>query len=161
MYCESILAAILDCDCEWRDLWGFSTVGRKGTNELISGEKPFIAILSNLKCLFTRLVGPIIKKKDKNVYDSVLTSTCCRRFESDLANGETFFFGRQSKHENLTMLSVYPLNLNMVRKFRRKSVQCSVRPIKKSILVITASERCSLNGDDHLSNCHNNVAFAI
>ena len=30
-------------------------MGRKGTNELISGEKPFIAILSNLKCLFTRL----------------------------------------------------------------------------------------------------------
>ena len=27
-------------------------MGRKGTNELISGEKPFIAILSNLKCLF-------------------------------------------------------------------------------------------------------------
>ena len=32
-------------------------MGRKGTNELISGEKPFIAILSNLKCLFTRLKG--------------------------------------------------------------------------------------------------------
>ena len=31
-------------------------MGRKGTNELISGEKPFIAILSNLKCLFTRLL---------------------------------------------------------------------------------------------------------
>ena len=31
-------------------------MGRKGTNELISGEKPFIAILSNLKCLFTRLI---------------------------------------------------------------------------------------------------------
>ena len=30
-------------------------MGRKGTNELISGEKPFIAILSNLKCLFSRL----------------------------------------------------------------------------------------------------------
>ena len=29
---------------------------RKGTNELISGEKPFIAILSNLRCLFTRLL---------------------------------------------------------------------------------------------------------
>ena len=29
-----------------RDLWGFSTVDRKGTNELISGEKSFIAILS-------------------------------------------------------------------------------------------------------------------
>ena len=41
----------------WRDLWGFSTVDRKGTHELISGEKPFIAILSNLKCLFTRLFG--------------------------------------------------------------------------------------------------------
>ena len=99
--------------------------------------------------------------KDKNVYDSVLTSTCCRRFESELTNGETFFFGRHSKNENLTMLSVAPLNLNMVRKFRRKSVQCSVRPIKKSILVITASERRSLNGDDHLSNCLENVAFAI
>ena len=36
---------------------GFSTVDRKGTHELISGEKPFIAILSNLKCLFTRLRG--------------------------------------------------------------------------------------------------------
>ena len=43
-------------DLPWRDLWGFSTVDRKGTNELISGEKPFIAILSNLKCLFTRLL---------------------------------------------------------------------------------------------------------
>ena len=42
-------------DLPWRDLWGFSTVDRKGTHELISGEKPFIAILSNLKCLFTRL----------------------------------------------------------------------------------------------------------
>ena len=29
----------------------------KGTNELISGEKPSIAILSNLRCLFTRLQG--------------------------------------------------------------------------------------------------------
>ena len=43
-------------DLPWRDLWGFSTVDRKGTHELISGEKPFIAILSNLKCLFTRLI---------------------------------------------------------------------------------------------------------
>ena len=42
-------------------------------------------------------------KKDKNVYDSVLTSTYCRIFESELANGETFFFGRHSKQENLTM----------------------------------------------------------
>ena len=31
-----------------RDFWGFSTVDRKGTNELISGEKPLTAILSNL-----------------------------------------------------------------------------------------------------------------
>ena len=53
-----------------------------------------------------------------------------RIFEGDLANGETFFFGRHSKHENLTMLSVSPLNSNMVRKCGRKSVQCSVRPIK-------------------------------
>ena len=98
------------------------------------------------------------------LYDSVLTSTCCRIFESELANGETFFFGRHSKHEHLAMLSVSPINSNMVRKAGRKSVQCSVRPIKKSIIVITASERRSLNGDDHLSNCHNNyenVAFAI
>ena len=58
--------------------------------------------------------------------------------------------------KTLTMLSVSPLNSNMVRKVRRKSVQCS-----ESILVITASERRSLNGDDHLSNCHENVAFAI
>ena len=29
----------------------------KGTNELISGEKPSIAILSNLRCLFTRLIS--------------------------------------------------------------------------------------------------------
>ena len=36
----------------WRDLWGFSTVDRKGTNELISGEKSFIAILSNLSVYF-------------------------------------------------------------------------------------------------------------
>ena len=36
----------------WRDLWGFSTVDRKGTNELISGEKPFIAIVSNLRVYF-------------------------------------------------------------------------------------------------------------
>ena len=36
----------------WRDLWGFSTVDRKGTNELISGEKSFIAILSNLRVYF-------------------------------------------------------------------------------------------------------------
>ena len=84
-------------------------------------------------------------KKDKNVYDSVVTSTCCRRFESELANVETFFFGRHSKHENLTILSVSPLNSNMVSKFRRKSVQCNVRPITKSIL---------MSGDDHLSNCH-------
>ena len=48
-------------DLPWRDLWGFSTVDRKGTNELISGEKPFIAILSNLKCLFTRLYPCIIE----------------------------------------------------------------------------------------------------
>ena len=41
----------------WRDLWGFSIVDKYGTNELISGEKPFIAILSNLGCLFTRLFG--------------------------------------------------------------------------------------------------------
>ena len=39
------------------------------------------------------------------------------------------------------MFSVSPLNSNMVCKFGRKSVQCSVRPIKKSFLVITASER--------------------
>ena len=36
----------------WRDFWGFSIVGRYGTNELISGEKPFIAILSNLRVYF-------------------------------------------------------------------------------------------------------------
>ena len=30
-------------------------MNRNGTNELISGDKPFIAILSNLRCLFTRL----------------------------------------------------------------------------------------------------------
>ena len=36
----------------WRDFWGFSIVGRCGTNELISGEKPFIAILSNLRVYF-------------------------------------------------------------------------------------------------------------
>ena len=35
-------------------------MGRKGTNELISGEKPFIAILSNLKCLFTRLEARVV-----------------------------------------------------------------------------------------------------
>ena len=34
------------------DLWVFSTVDRKGTNELISGEKPFFAILSNLRVYF-------------------------------------------------------------------------------------------------------------
>ena len=35
----------------WRDLslWGFSTVDTNGTNELISGEKPLTAILSNLR----------------------------------------------------------------------------------------------------------------
>ena len=65
-----------------------------------------------------------------NGYDSVLTFTCCLRFEGELANGETFFFGKQSKHGNLTMLSVS----NMVRKFGRKGGQCSVRPIKKSFL---------------------------
>ena len=43
-----------------------------------------------------------------NGYDSVLTSTCCRIFESDLANAETFLFGRHIKHESLTLLSVYP-----------------------------------------------------
>ena len=32
------------------------------------------------------------------------------------------------------MFSVSPLNSNMVWKFGRKSVQCSVRPIKKSFL---------------------------
>ena len=36
----------------WRDFWGFSTVCRYGTNELISGEKPFIAMLSNLRVYF-------------------------------------------------------------------------------------------------------------
>ena len=56
------------------------------------------------------------------------------------------------------MLSVSTLNSKMVRKFGRKGVglQCSVRPIKNSFLVITASERRSLNGDDHLAyrrNC--------
>ena len=38
------------------------------------------------------------------------------------------------------------------------------RPIKKSFLMLTTSERRSLNGDDHESNCHNNYengAFAI
>ena len=39
----------------WRDFWGFSTVNKYGTNELISGEKPFFAILSNLGCLFIYL----------------------------------------------------------------------------------------------------------
>ena len=38
-------------------------------------------------------------------------------FEGELANAETFVFGRHRKHENLTMLSVPPLNSNMVRKF--------------------------------------------
>ena len=91
-------------------------------------------------------------KNDKNVYDSVLTSTCCQIFESELANGETFFFGRQAR--KLDNVIGFPLNSNMVRMFRRKSVQCSVRPIMTSMLVITARERRSLNGDDHLSNCH-------
>ena len=77
--------------------------------------------------------------------DGGITSTCCLRFEGELTNGETFFFGKQSKHENLTMLSVSTLNSNMVRKFGRKGVQCSVRQIKKSFLVITASERRTLN----------------
>ena len=71
-----------------------------------------------------------------NVYDSVLTSTYCRTFDDELANAETFFFGRHSKHENLTMLSVFPFNLNMVRKFGRKSVG----PTKQRP-----------NGDDHMS----------
>ena len=34
---------------------GIFNVDIKGTNELISGEKPFFAIVSNLRCLFTRL----------------------------------------------------------------------------------------------------------
>ena len=54
--CLCWMAAILDFrENRAFSMEGFSTVGRKGTNELISGEKPFIAILSNLKCLFTRL----------------------------------------------------------------------------------------------------------
>ena len=40
-----------------RDLWRFSTVDKYGTNELISGEKPFTVILSNLGCLYIRLIG--------------------------------------------------------------------------------------------------------
>ena len=36
----------------WRDLWGFSAVDTEGINELISGEKPFTAILSNLHIYF-------------------------------------------------------------------------------------------------------------
>ena len=39
----------------WRDLWGFSTVVTKGTNELISGENPLTAIVSTLGCVFTRI----------------------------------------------------------------------------------------------------------
>ena len=98
----------------------------------------------------------------KNEYDSVLASTCCRIFEGELANGETFFFGRHSKHENLTILSVSPLNSNMVRKFGRKSVQCSGRPIKNNFsLSPPASDAHTLNGDDHLSNYRNNATFAI
>ena len=66
------------------------------------------------------------------------TTTCCRRFEGELANAETFFFGRHRKHENLTMLSVYPFEF-------QHGVQ--VWP-----------EKCTMqrpNGDDHVTNCHN------
>ena len=42
------------------------------------------------------------------------------------------------------------------------SKKCRPTMQRKSIIVITASERRSLNGDAHLYNCHNdNVAFAI
>ena len=75
------------------------------------------------KCLNISTYHPW-KTEEKliNGYDSVLTSTCCRRFEGELANGETLLFGKQSKHENLSMLSVSTLNSNMVRKFGRKGV---------------------------------------
>ena len=50
--CLCWLAAMLDLrENRAFAMGGFSTVDRKGTNELISGEKPFIAILSNL-CVY-------------------------------------------------------------------------------------------------------------
>ena len=52
--------------------------------------------------------------------DSVLTFTCCRRFESELANGITFFFDRHSKHENLTLLSVSPFKFEHVAQVSPK-----------------------------------------
>ena len=71
-YLVQMLCTNLDCLCwlaamlDLREnrafaMEGFLTVNRNGTNELISGDKPFIAILSNLRCLFTRLSPSTLK----------------------------------------------------------------------------------------------------
>ena len=115
----------------------------------------------------------------------LLTSTCFRRLDGEFENAETLFLGTQNKQENFTLFSVFPLYWNMVRKFshgpgslssRSRFAALSVteypfakcaenfsalrRPIKTKNPVITASERRSLDGDDHVSMYHNeNVAL--
>ena len=114
----------------------------------------------------------------------LLTSTCFRRLDSEFENAETLFLGTQSKLENFTLFSVFPLYWNMVRKFGHgpgslssrstfaalsmteyqfaKCAEnlCTAASDQKKNPVITASERRSLDGDDHLSKCHKeNVAL--
>ena len=114
----------------------------------------------------------------------LLTSTCFRRLDGELENAETLFLGTQSKQENFTLFSVFHLYWNMVRKFSHRpgslssrsrfaalSVTeyqfakcaesfCTAASDQNQKSVITASERRSLDGDDHVSKCHNeNVAL--
>ena len=45
-------------------------MNKYGTNELISGEKPFFVILSNLGCLFIRLIVDSKSWVNKTSYDN-------------------------------------------------------------------------------------------
>ena len=97
---------------------------------------------------------PYYARNHEARYDSVLTSTCCRKFEGELAIR--------------TRRNILPLQTQQARKFdnvvgfplkfeRGEQVwpkKCAMQsPIKKSFHAITAS-------DDHVSN-YENVALAI
>ena len=103
--------------------------------------------------------------------------------DGEFENAETLVLGTQSKQENFKLFSVSPLYWSMVRKFGHGPGSLSSRSTFAALSmteyqfatcaenfctaasdqknpVITASERRSLDGDDHVSKCHNeNVAL--
>ena len=61
---------------------------------------------------------------------------------------------QMSESQNSLCVVGFPLEFDHGEQVWPK--KCTMqRPIKKSFHVITASERRTLNGDDHMPNCHN------